>query len=85
MPSGLSRWVFVKIEDKTHHLWRAVDHDGKALEPVVTGCRNKAAALKLLNRFLKRRGRPETFVTDEIRAYRAALRPTTILLIDQLT
>jgi putative transposase len=41
---------------------------------VVTSKRNKAAALKLLKRIMKKYGRPRTIVTDGLRAYSAAMR-----------
>ena len=56
------RWhldeVFVKINGKLCYLWRAVDHEGEVLEAVVTAKRDKAAALKLLKRIMKKYGRP---------------------------
>jgi transposase-like protein len=56
------RWhlddVFVKVNGKLCYLWRAVDHEGEVLEAVVTAKRDKAAALKLLKRIMKRYGRP---------------------------
>ena len=72
------RWhldeAFVKINGKLCYLWRAVDHEGEVLEAVVTSKRNKAAALKLLKRIMKKYGRPRTIVTDGLRAYSAAMR-----------
>jgi transposase-like protein len=50
--------VIVKVNGKLFYLWRAVDHEGEALDAVVTSKRNKAAALKLLKRILKKYGRP---------------------------
>jgi putative transposase len=38
----------VKINGKTHYLWRAVDHEGEVLESYVTKRRNRKAALKFL-------------------------------------
>ena len=37
--------VFVKINGKTHYLWRAVDHEGEVLESFVTRTRDRRAAL----------------------------------------
>jgi putative transposase len=72
------RWhldeAFVKINGKIRYLWRAVDHEGEVLEAVVTARRNKAAALKLLKRIMKKYGRPRAIVTDGLRAYSAAMR-----------
>ena len=66
--------VFVKVNGKLRYLWRAVDHEGEVLEAVVTSKRNKAAALKLLKRIMKKYGRPRTIVTDRLRAYSAAMK-----------
>ena len=71
------RWhldeAFVKINGKLCYLWRAVDHEGEVLEAVVTARRDKAAALKLLKRVMKKYPRPTIIVTDELRAYSAAM------------
>ena len=72
------RWhldeVFVKVNGKLCYLWRAVDHEGEVLEAVVTARRDKAAALKLLKRIMKKYGAPRSIVTDGLRAYPAAMR-----------
>src|SRR5947209_8099013 len=72
------RWhldeVFVKINGKPCYLWRAVDHEGEVLETVVTAKRDKAAALKLLKRIMKKYGRPRSVVTDGLCSYPAAMR-----------
>ena len=58
------RWhldeVFVRINGKTHYLWRAVDHEGEVLEVFATKRRDRRAALEFLKRALKRYGRPGT-------------------------
>ena len=48
----------MKVNGKLCYLWRAVDHEGEVLEAVVTAKRDKAGALKLLKRIMKRYGRP---------------------------
>ena len=72
------RWhldeVFVKVNGKLCYLWRAVDHEGEVLEAVVTAKRDKAAALKLLKRIMKKYGAPRSIVTDGLRAYSAAMK-----------
>jgi putative transposase len=72
------RWhldeVFVKVNGKLCYLWRAVDHEGEVLEAVVTAKRDKAAALKLLKRVLKKYCQPQSIVTDRLRAYSAAMK-----------
>ena len=72
------RWhldeVFVKINGKLCHLWRAVDHEGEVLETVVTAKRDKAAALKSLKRIMKKYGRPRIVVIDGLCSYLAAMK-----------
>ena len=72
------RWhldeVFVKVNGKLCYLWRAVDHEGEVLEAVVTSKRDKAAAVKLLRRIMKKCGRPQSIVTDRLRAYSAVIK-----------
>ena len=63
----------MKVNGKLRYLWRAVDHEGEVLEVVVTAKRDKAAALKLLKRIMKKYGAPRSIVTDGLRAYSAAM------------
>jgi putative transposase len=53
---------------------RAVDHEGEVLEAVVTARRDKAAALKLLKRIMKKYGPPRSVVTDGLCPYSAAMK-----------
>ena len=64
----------VKVNGKLCYLWRAVDHEGKVLEAVATARRDKAAALKLLKRIMKKYGAPRSIVTDGLSSYPAALK-----------
>jgi putative transposase len=72
------RWnldeVFVRINGKTHYLWRAVDHEGEVLEVFATKRRDRRAALKFLKKAMKRYGRPGVIVTDLLRPYAAAMK-----------
>lgn len=77
LPSG--RWhldeMVVKIRGRRMYLWRAVDDEGEVLDMLVQRRRNKALALKLLRKLLKRQGvHPETITTDKLASYRAAAR-----------
>lgn len=78
MKSSYWRWhldeVFVKINDERLYLWRAVDHEGEVLESFVTKTRDKTAALKFLKKAMRKHGRPEVIVTDQLRSYGAALK-----------
>jgi len=46
----------MKVNDKLRYLWPAVAHEGEALETGVGAKRDKAAALKLLKRIMKKIG-----------------------------
>ena len=63
----------MRINGKTHYLWRAVDHEGEVLEVYATKWRNRRAALQFLRRAMKRYGQPRVIVTDRLRSYRAAI------------
>ena len=66
------RWhlddVYVKINGVTHYLWRAVDHEGEVLESIFTKARDRKAAVKFLEKSMKRHGQPENIVTDRLRS-----------------
>ena len=64
----------MKINGKLCYLWRAVDHEGEVLETMVTAKRDKAAALKLLKRIMKKYGQLQSVVTDGLRSYPAAMK-----------
>ena len=71
---SLWRWhldeVFVRINGKTHYLWRAVVHEGEVVEVFVTKRRDRRAALEFLTRAMKRYGRPASIVTVPLETYR---------------
>ena len=77
---SISNWlwhldeVLVKINGERHYLWRAVDHEGKVLESVVTKKRDRKGALKFLKKTLKRHGKVEVLVIDRLRSYGAAMK-----------
>ncbi len=57
------------------YMWRAVDSEGEVLEILVQPQRDKAAAVRLLRKLLRRQGFvPTVIVTDKLRSYGAALR-----------
>src|SRR6266852_3298203 len=65
--------MVARIAGETMYLWRAVDHEGEVLDIVVQRGRNKAAALKLMRKLLKKqRVTPTVIVTDKLRSYAAA-------------
>jgi putative transposase len=57
------------------YMWCAVDSEGEVLEILVQPRRDKAAALRLLRKLLRRQSFvPTVIVTDKLRSYGAALR-----------
>ena len=66
--------VFVKINGKTHYLWRAVDHEGEVLESYVAKKRDKKAELKFVKNSMRKHGKSERLTTDRLRSYGAALK-----------
>ena len=54
-PSLANKWhldeVFIKINGKTHYLWRAVDQDGNVLDILVTSRRDTRAATRFFASF----------------------------------
>ncbi len=67
--------MVVSIAGRKMYLWRAVDREGEVLDMLVQPRRNKAAALKLMCKLLKKQGyAPEVLVTDKLKSYAAAHR-----------
>jgi transposase-like protein len=90
---GFTVWhldeVYLKIDGRLIYLWRAVvDGEGEVLDVLVQTKRNKAAALKLMRKLLKKYGfMPQILFTDDglsgsspTSATKCVL-PTTTLLI----
>jgi putative transposase len=76
-PKPTARWhldeMVMRIAGETIYLWRAVDHEGEVLDVLVQRRRDKAAALKLMRKLLKKQGfAPAVVVTDKLRSYGAA-------------
>jgi transposase-like protein len=77
-PRPTSRWhldeMAVMIAGRQFWLWRAVDDEGEVLDLLVQRRRDKAAAVKLMRKLLKKQGfAPEVVVTDKLRSYGAAM------------
>jgi IS1 family transposase len=63
----------VTIAGRQFWLWRAVDDEGEVLELLVQRRRDKAAAVRLMRKLLKKQGfAPDVLVTDKLRSYGAA-------------
>ena len=61
------------IGGRRMYLWRAVDDEGEVLDILVQSRRNKAAAVKLLRKLMKKLGfAPRRLVTDKLPSYGAA-------------
>jgi putative transposase len=62
--------VFIKIQGKTHYLWRAVDQDGAVLDILVTSHRDTKAATRFFRKLLKGLEYvPRVLVTDKLANY----------------
>src|SRR5437899_6489338 len=67
--------VYLKINGKTHYLWRAVDQEGNVLDILVQSRRNKHAAKKFFRKLLKGlQYVPRVIITDKLASYAAAKR-----------
>jgi putative transposase len=67
--------VFIKINGKTHYLWRAVDQDGTVLDILVTSRRDAKAATRFFRKLLTGlRFVPRVLVTDKLGSYGVAHR-----------
>jgi transposase-like protein len=65
--------VYLKINGKTHDLWRVVDQDGNVLDILVQSRRNKQAAKKFFRKLLKGLEYvPRVIITDKLASYAAA-------------
>ena len=76
-PRPTARWYLdemaVTIAGRRFWLWRAVDDEGEVLDLLVQRRRDKAAAVKLMRKLLKKQGfAPDVLVTDKLRSYGAA-------------
>src|ERR1700677_158333 len=76
-PRPTSTWhldeMAVVIAGRQFWLWRAVDDEGEVLDLLVQRRRDKAAAVKLMRKLLKKQGfAPDVLVTCKLRSYGAA-------------
>src|SRR5918911_4375424 len=78
-PRACDTWhldeMVISIQGRRMYLWRAVDSEGEILDLLVQPKRDKASALKLMRKLLKKRGyAPNVLVTDKLGSYGAARR-----------
>jgi len=67
--------MVVSIQGRRMYLWRAVDNEGEVLDILLQRRRDKAAAVKLMRKLLKKQGyAPDVLVTDKLGSYGAARR-----------
>ncbi len=67
--------MFIRINGKTHYLWRAVDQQGTVLDILVTSRRDAKAATRLFRKLLTGlEYMPRVLVTDKLGSYQAARR-----------
>jgi putative transposase len=67
--------VFVRINGKQHHLWRAVDQHGEVVDVFLQARRDGAAAKRFFKRLLRSHGGElRKIVTDKLRSYPVAHR-----------
>jgi putative pyridoxal-dependent aspartate 1-decarboxylase len=67
--------VFIKINGKTHYLWRAVDQHGTVLDILVTSRRDATAATRFFRKLLTGlEYLPRVLVTDKLASYPVAHR-----------
>ncbi|GHO63984.1 IS6 family transposase [Ktedonobacter sp. SOSP1-52] len=67
--------VYLKINSKTHYVWRAVDQYGNVLDILVQSRRNKHVAKKFFRKLLKGLHYvPRVIITDKLASYAAAKR-----------
>ena len=67
--------MVVTIQCRRMYLWRAVDSEGEILDLLVQPRRDKAAALRLMRKLVRKQGyAPRVLVTDKLQSYGAARR-----------
>ena len=67
--------IVSSIQGRRMYLWRAVDSEGEILDVIVQSRRDKAAALTLMRKLLRKQGfAPSALVTDKVPSYGAAKR-----------
>ena len=79
--------LFVTIQGRHQHVWRAVDEDGDVIDILVQSRRNRRAAVRFFRKLLKSQGCvPRRLVADKLRSDLAAHRtmiPSVIHCPDQ--
>ena len=71
--SGRMDETYIKVKGIWKYLYRAVDKDGKTVDFLLTARRDKAAALRFLEKAMKANGVPEKVAMDKSGANKAAM------------
>src|ERR687884_273021 len=66
--------TYVKVKGEWRYLYRAVDKHGQTIDFLLTGHREKEAALRFLKKAIRRNGLPETITIDGSDANEAAIK-----------
>jgi putative transposase len=78
-PRPTGKWhldeMVVSIRGRRMYLWRAVDSEGEVLDMLVQPRRDRAAALRLLRKLIRKQSyAPRVVVTEKLRPYASARR-----------
>ena len=65
--------MFVNINGDWHYQWRAINHEGEVPASFVTKTLDRKAALKFLEKPIRKLGQPTIIVTDLLQSRGAAL------------
>jgi transposase-like protein len=66
--------TYIKVKGQWYYLYRAVDKHGQTIDFLLTEHRDKAAALRFLQKAIRRNGLPETITIDGSDANEAAIK-----------
>ena len=77
-PRPSAKWhldeMVIKIRDRKHWLWRAVDDEGEVLDFLVQRRRCARSVRRLLRKLLKKQGfAPKRITTDKLKSYSVAI------------
>ena len=72
--------TYIKVKGKLTYLYRAVDHEGKTLDFILSERRDTAAARRFLKRAIGTNGTPDRVVIDQSGANLAGLQSVNVIL-----
>ena len=65
--------TYIKVQGAWKYLYRAVDKEGQTVDFLLTGKRDKAAALRFFKKAMKENGDPEDVTMDKSGANKAVI------------